>query len=160
MNIKYENEHCERLDMKVPTPSGEREVPALRYKKAKGLCVTMCQFGEFEVTHERSGRRLIGGYERAASATAIMLRFYIAMKEAGIDPELDMDDIQAAVRSSKEKHEVLSDNSIIEYIALHNQCFTFGGEFPWESFDESPFGDIEFLIESIEESKGQSNEPN
>jgi len=150
MGVKYENELCERLDIKVPTPSGEREVPALRYKKAKGLCVTMCQFGEFEVTHEQSGRRLFGGYERAASAVALMLRIYIAMKDEGIDPEWHMDKVQKAVRVSKQKHEVLSDLTIIESIALHNQVHPFGGEFPWESFDESPFGEIEYLIKEID----------
>lgn len=131
---------------KVITSVGEINVPAFFNDKVNDLCVTMTNFGTFDVTHRKTGRKLVGGYERASSAIASMIEFHIAFKEADIDLSLNMHDIfKLAVDKKDTKHKCLGDVSIVEAVNLHNSTFAVSGEFPWESFDESPFGRIEEL---------------
>lgn len=134
----------------VITTDGHKDVPVFFHDGITGLCVTMCQFGRFEITHQKTGRFILSGYERASSAVAAMLKLHIAMKEAGIELNAEMHAIQKQVKeASNINHEVLSGMSIIESITIHKQLFNISGEFPWESFDESPFGEIERLKKLI-----------
>lgn len=132
--------------IEVPTVKGMIKVPCYFHENVKDLCVTMCEFGVFEVTHVETGRKIIGGFERACNAAVMMLRFQIAANEVGIDFSGGMEFIKNQISEAKDfKHESLSGMSIIEAVNLHKQVFPLTGEFPWENDEDSPFVEIEKL---------------
>nr|WP_319552410.1 hypothetical protein [uncultured Vibrio sp.] len=131
--------------IEVLTPTGLAHAPSLEIEGCTGLAVTSCEFGKFEVTHIKSGRRIIGGYERAVNATCLMIEIYLGMKEAGIDPELEMEELQQAMIKSDVQCKILGNMTVMQHINILKPIMGFSGEFPWEGEDESPFTRLEEL---------------
>lgn len=133
----------------IPTTSGDMIVPAHFEDGCNNLCVTMTHFGQFEITHIKSGRKLYGDFERAATATAEMLKLELAFHEIGIVTSKEMEEIQKLVIENDKKVSRLGDMRVIEYIKMSSGLGKITGEFPWESFEESPFGEIKKLRKEI-----------
>lgn len=131
--------------IEVKTEKGMIPVPCYEVEGCKGLVVTSTVFGRFEVTHSKSGGLIIGGYERAVNAACLMIELYLGLKEAGINPDLDMEEFQKHVISSDVKCKILGNMTIIQHINLIKPIMSFSGEFPWEGDDESPFTRLEEL---------------
>lgn len=131
--------------LNIPTTSGHMDVPVHYEEGCHNLCVTMTHFGNFEITHIESGRKLYGDFERAASATAEMLRLELAFIEIGINEPKGMEEIQELILNNEQKIDRLGDMRVIEYIKVSSGLGKITGEFPWESFEDSPFGKIEEL---------------
>lgn len=127
----------------IPTTSGDMVVPAHFEEGCNNLCVTMTHFGQFEITHIKSGRKLYGDFERAATATSEMLKLELALHEIGIITSKEMEEIQRLVIESDKKVSRLGDMRVIEYIKISSGLGKITSEFPWESFEESPFATIE-----------------
>ncbi|TQQ55753.1 hypothetical protein [Vibrio cholerae] len=138
----------------IPTTKGHIEVPAFFVDEVNGLCVTMVQFGSFEVTHTKSGHKIIGGFERFANAVRHMLSIYLAMQEAGIEPDSDMDSLKKEIIESNHECKHLDGLSIKGYINIMKPIMGFSGEFPWEGGDEGPHAEIEKLMIKINEVNG------
>lgn len=131
--------------IEVITPKGLVHVPSFEIEGCRGLAVTSCVFGHFEVTHVKSGRRIIGGYERAVNATCLMLEIYLGLKEAGIDPDLDMEELQQAMIKSEVQCKILGNMTVMQHINILKPIMGYSGEFPWEGDDESPFTRLDEL---------------
>jgi hypothetical protein len=132
--------------IKVPTDDGMIDVPCYRIEGCDGLVVIMHPFGEFGVAHEPSGLNLSVRYQRAANAFVDMLQLRIAIKEAGIDPTLSKNEFKKALRESEHKHESLCGMTILQSLSfIRGMDKITDIEFPWESFEDSPFGKIEDL---------------
>ncbi|WP_350006539.1 hypothetical protein ABFV67_07735 [Vibrio metschnikovii] len=140
--------------LNIPTTKGHIEVPAFFVDEVNGLCVTMVQFGSFEVTHTKSGHKIIGGLERFANAVRHMLSIYLAMQEAGIEPDSDMDSLKKEIIESNHECKHLDGLSIKGYINIIKPIMGFCGEFPWEGGDEGPHAEIEKLMRKINEVNG------
>lgn len=137
--------------IKVPTGLGYIDVPAHTEEKCHNLCVTMVNFGSFEITHITSGRRLYGGFERASSAVVEMLKLELSFRDIGINSPMSMSEIQSAILDSDLKVSRLGGMRVIEYIKLCCGLEKITNEFPWESFEESPFGIAEELRKQFAE---------
>ncbi|EKO3685630.1 hypothetical protein P0F39_002684 [Vibrio metschnikovii] len=142
--------------LNIPTEKGRADVPAFFVNGVNGLCVTMVQFGSFEVTHTKSGHKVIGGFERFANAVYHMLSIYLAMQEAGIEPDSDMDLLKKQIIESEHKCKHLDRLSIKGYINIIKPIMGFSGEFPWEGDDESPHAKVEDLMKKIEGLKNEN----
>lgn len=130
---------------KVITPNGLIQVPSVEVEGCIGLAVTSCVFGLFEVTHIKSGRRIIGGYERAVNAMCTMIEIYLGMKESEIDPTLGMEELKQAMIKSEVKCKILGDMTVMEHINIIKPIMGFSGEFPWEGDEDSPFTRLDEL---------------
>lgn len=135
--------------LKIPTTQGEHDVAVHYEDNCNNLCVTMTHFGVFEITHKHSGRKLYGGFERASSATSEMLKLELCLTECGIDQPLSMQMIQDSINSNRTKFSRLGDMTIIEYIRLCTNLGKIANEFPWETYEESPFGSIDKFREEL-----------
>lgn len=129
----------------VITPNGLIQVPSMEVEGCPGLAVTSCVFGLFEVTHVKSGRRIIGGYERAVNAMCTMIEIYLGMKESEIDPTLGMEELQQSMIKSEVKCKILGNMTVMEHINIIKPIMGFSGEFPWEGDEDSPFTRLDEL---------------
>jgi hypothetical protein len=129
----------------VITPNGPILVPSVEVEGCSGLAVTSCVFGLFEVTHVKSGRRIIGGYERAVNAMCTMIEIYLGMKESEIDPTLGMEELQQAMIKSEVKCKILGNMTVMEHINIIKPIMGFSGEFPLEGDEDSPFTRLDEL---------------
>lgn len=132
---------------KVLTDRGLIDAPGVRHEKCNHLCVTMTNFGRFEITHIKSGKLISSKYERMSSAYRDMIALEIALIQMGIPSDLDTDEFMSEVKKSTIVPDVLG-VSFIEWIRLNKIIDT---EFPWESYDDSPYGKAEELIEKLNE---------
>ncbi|PJC87797.1 hypothetical protein CSW98_01330 [Vibrio sp. HA2012] len=139
------------ITIKVITPSGWTDVPAYTLHGCDGLAVTMCEFGRFEVTHVKSGRQLIGNFERAVNAVIHMAELSLGAKEVGIDFNLEMEPLRLSMIKSRVKCKRLMDMTIMQYLSVVKPIMGFSGEFPWESSDDSPFAKLEELKALLQE---------
>ncbi|EIF2256606.1 TPA: hypothetical protein ACMDP8_000084 [Vibrio cholerae] len=137
--------------LKVKTEKGHVPVPAIFIEGVDGLAITMSGFGLFEVTHTKSGYMIIGRYERFANALVEMLSLYLAMKEAGINFDVEVDEFKCQVKKAQNQSQYLNDLTIISYLQVMKPIIGLSGEFPWESCDEGPHADIEKLMKKINE---------
>ncbi|EOH0514094.1 hypothetical protein ACNPDE_002095 [Vibrio fluvialis] len=130
----------------VITQNGPIHVPSVEVEGCPGLAVTSCVFGLFEVTHIKSGQRIIGGYERAVNAMCTMIEIYLGMKESGIDPTLGMEELQQAMIKSEVKCKILGNMTVMEHVNILNPIMVgYSGEFPWEGDEDSPFTRLDEL---------------
>ncbi|WP_158144912.1 hypothetical protein [Vibrio metschnikovii] len=141
--------------LNIPTKKGRADVPAFFIDGVNGLCVTMVQFGSFEVTHAKSGYKIIGGYERFANALVEMLSIYLAMREAGVNFDAEPEGFKLQIKDSLHQSQHLNGLTIIEYLRIMKPIMGFSGEFPWEGDDESPHAKVEELMKAI---KGMKDE--
>lgn len=119
---------------RIQTEAGPMMVPALKHKHSKHLCVTMHSFGQFEITHIASGHKVCGSYERAGNAMADMLALSIALISIGVSDDATYEDLKQAIAES----DIVIDElgmTISQYITLNRLV----NEFPWETYEESPF---------------------
>lgn len=131
----------------IQTEAGSMTVPALKHKHCKHLCVTMPSFGLFEITHIASGRKVCGNYERAGNAMADMLALSIAFIRIGVSDDATYEDLKQAIKQS----DIVIDElgmTIPQYITLNRLV----NEFPWETYEESPFklvDDRQLVLEKL-----------
>ncbi|EKF9829452.1 hypothetical protein O1D23_000910 [Vibrio cholerae] len=144
------------ITLTIPTTKGMTNVPAFFVDGVDGLAVTMTNFGSFEVTHTRSGHKIIGGFERYANAVFHMISMYLAMKEAGIEPNSEMELIKKQIIESEHESKYLDGLSVKGYINVMKPIMGFCGEFPWEGDDECPHAKVEKLMEEIKGLKDDS----
>lgn len=133
----------------IPTTTGDQIVPCLRGENCHNLCVTMTNFGSFEITHIHSGRKLFGGFERAINAMREVVIIELCLQEIGIDRSLPMEPFQKAISLSSNKFDRLSDTTIVQYIKSKSTIMSFAGEFPWEIDEDCPFNKVEKLKEEF-----------
>lgn len=133
----------------VPTTEGVISVPATNTTdEIPNLAVTMTRFGLFEVTHVPSGFRLVGDFERAVNALVAMAELQLALNELEIDTSQNSDNFRAEIMKKDKDCESLG-MSIRQWIGLHTTVGNFCGEFPWESYDESPHAELEKLMTKL-----------
>ncbi|CAH8235371.1 hypothetical protein [Vibrio aestuarianus] len=137
--------------LNIPTTKGHIDVPAFFIDGVYGLAVTMTSFGEFEVTHTKSGHKIIGGYERFANALVEMLSIYLAMREAGINFDAEPEDFKLQIKDSLHQSQYLNGLTIIEYLRIMKPIMGYSGEFPWEGGDEGPHAEMEKLMRKLSE---------
>ncbi|MBF4385913.1 hypothetical protein, partial [Vibrio anguillarum] len=130
----------------IPTKEGRKDVPAFFIDGVEGLAITMVRFGSFDVTHVKSGHFIINGFERFANAAVHMLSIYLAMKESGINPDCEIDEIRKQIIESDRECRNLDGLSIKGYISIVKPIMGFSGEFPWEGDDEGPHCEIDRLM--------------
>jgi hypothetical protein len=135
--------------LNIPTTTGDIDVPVHSEEGCNNLCLTMTEFGSFEITHKHSGRKLYGEFERASSATVELLKIEKCLISIGVDEGLNMCEFQDSIMRSSEEFEELSGMKILEYINFCSMVGDFCNEFPWEPFEESPFFNIERLRKEI-----------
>ena len=135
--------------LKIPTTKGEIEVPVHYEDGCKNLCVTMTNFGSFEITHIHSGRKLYGNFERASSAVCEMLKIELSLRDIGIDEKLPMNLLTQRIINSDKIINRLSDMSVMSYIKFCSGLSNIVDEFPWETYEESPFGRAEELKKEL-----------
>lgn len=135
--------------IEVPTEKGRILVPATNHvEETPYLAVTMCVFGQFEVTHVPSGFRLIGGYERAVNAFVSMAQLQLALNELGIDASGSNEAFKAQIAEKDKSCESLG-MSLREWIALNTTIGNFCSEFPWETDEEGPHAELEKLMKQL-----------
>lgn len=140
--------------LNIPTTKGREDVPAFFVDGVSALAITMTNFGVFEVTHVKSGFKIIGGFERFANAAVEMLSLYLAMHEAGIDFEAEHEEFKRQVKESSLKSEHIGGLTLVEYLQIMRPIMGFSGEFPWEGEEESPHTKASQLIAKINELHG------
>lgn len=140
---KYLMQAVERT---IATDQGSRVVQAHVCPWIDGLAVTHHPFGSFSVTHERTGRKVAGPYERYGSALLRLLElgtlFNWDLDAAALTAERDA---CAAVPVRFGGATVTSTDgtrpmTVKEYLAgIRTESAVFrAAEFPWESPDKSP----------------------
>ncbi|NAX19028.1 MULTISPECIES: hypothetical protein [unclassified Vibrio] len=139
----------------IPTKEGRKDVPAFFIDGVEGLAITMVRFGSFDVTHVKSGHFIINGFERFANAVVHMLSIYLAMKESGINPDCEIDEIRKQIIESDHECKHLNHLSIKAYINIVKPIMGFSGEFPWEGDDEGPHCEVEKLMKLLKGSNGE-----
>lgn len=137
--------------LEIPTEKGTISVPAHFVDGVNGLAITMTNFGMFEVTHVKSGFRIIGGFERFANALVHMLSTYLALSEAGINIDSEADEFKKQVMESNHVSEFLDGLTFKGYMSLVRPILGFSGEFPWEGDDEGPHAVVYKLMKKIRE---------
>lgn len=126
----------------VPTDMGELLVPATNHiEQIPHLAVTMCVFGQFEVTHVSSGLRLVGGFERAVNALVFMSQLQLAINELGIDASGNADSFKSEI-TTKDKHCECLGMKLMEWMHLNTMLGKFCSEFPWETDEEGPVAEL------------------
>ena len=137
--------------LNIPTTKGQIDVQVYNCESCRNLCVTMTSFGVFEITHTESGRKLYGGFERAANAIVEMMKVEVALISEGIDQPLSMNEFKERIVGSKVKFEELCSMTIMQYINHCRQHEDITNEFPWESYEDSPFAIIEKLKAKLDD---------
>lgn len=136
-------------NIEVPTEKGLVFVPASNHcDYTPYLAVTMCVFGQFEVTHVPSGRRLIGGFERAVNAFVSMLELQLAINELGIDASGDNDAFRSEINAKDKQCETLG-MTIKQWIGINTTIGNICSEFPWETDEEGPHSTLEKLMNQL-----------
>ena len=130
----------------VVTDKGQLDVPAIVLDECPGLAVTMSNFGLFEVTHGKSGRKLSAKYERAINAVVSMMQIQVALNEINVSADLDEGEFKEAAKSqSGFQHKELGGMSIIESVRFSTGLGDIASEFPWEGPDDGPYGERDRL---------------
>ncbi|MDW1981940.1 hypothetical protein [Vibrio sp. Vb0304] len=140
--------------LEIPTETGPLSVPVYFVDGVNGLAVTMTNFGAFEVTHVKSGFRIIGGFERFATALVHMLSIYLALKEAEINIDTEAGEFKAQVMESNHESEFLDGLTFKGYMNIVRPILGFSGEFPWEGDDEGPHAEAYKLMEKLRNQNG------
>lgn len=136
--------------IEIPTKAGVISAPATnKIDEIPYLAVTMSNFGRFEVTHVPSGCRIVGGFERAVNAFVAMAEVQLALDELGIDLSQNNYDKLRADIIAKDKECKIIGMTFREWITLSVTIGAFGGEFPWESEDDSPYCRFEELMNKL-----------
>lgn len=125
----------------VPSSNEVDEVPF--------LAVTMCVFGQFEVTHVPSGRKLVGGFERAVNAFVSMFELQLAINELKVDLNGDYKYVQQQVKDKDNECEALGGLTLKQWISVNTTIGNICSEFPWETENEGPHADLERLAKKL-----------
>ena len=137
-------------NIEVPTENGLVCVPASNHcDETPYFAITMCTFGSFEVTHVPSGRRIIGGFERAVSAFVCMLELQLAINELSIDASGDYDAVRAEIKGKDRHCDAFNGLTIREWIGLNSTIGNICSEFPWETEQEGPHSELKKLMEKL-----------
>src|ERR1044071_8429468 len=87
-------EEWQEIDVTLARKDGPKVVRGIAHQRAPGLAVTQHHFGHFEVTHVPSGKRVVGPWERMASAKVVLAELAVCFdwsrEELGIQEQLDM----------------------------------------------------------------------
>ncbi|HHY0482700.1 hypothetical protein [Vibrio parahaemolyticus] len=133
----------------VPTEKGLVHVPASNHcDHTPYLAVTMCTFGQFEVTHVPSGYRLIGNFERAVNAFVSMFQFQLAINELGIDASGGNIAFLSEINEKDKQCEALG-MTIKQWIGINTTIGNICSEFPWETDEEGPHAELEKLMTKL-----------
>lgn len=135
--------------IKIPTTSGEMDVPVFYEEGCNNLCVTMTHFGMFEITHINTGKKIYGDFERAVTAVCEMIRIELSLIEIGIIGNEGEDEIKDLINSSRLKITRLGDRNVLDYLKLCSCLSKITNEFPWENKEDSPFTLLDSLRKEI-----------
>ncbi len=137
-------------NIEVPTEKGLVFVPASNHcNDTPYLAVTMCVFGQFEVSHVPSGRRLVGGFERAVNAFVSMFELQLAINELCIDASGDNDAFRTEINDKDKQCEALGGMTIRQWIGINTTLGNICSEFPWETDQEGPHAELEKLMAKL-----------
>lgn len=137
--------------VKIATPKGEIEVPALVNALCPGLAVTMPDIGVFNVTHAATGKKLSRmSYERMWTAAYELVEWWMIGNAAGMSWT---DDDPAKLYETLKAHEnedvpfdgatstsggVTRKQTIKDWLVVTRTSLPFD-EFPWEEQHPSDF---------------------
>lgn len=159
--IPYEEVVLAPAMVRVVTESGPHDAPALTVAGARGLAVTMANFGAFTVTHVPSGMKLCGQYERAARALLVLAQFAVIGRAYGIDWSLEAEAVRTAVERCGRRpvpfpgatHKDAAGTrtlTVAEWYRLIRGVVA-GDEFPWEGPAEHPGEQAAKLLRTLPE---------
>lgn len=143
----------------IQTKDGPREVPALTHELVPGLAVTMANFGLFGVTHVATGKRPMQvEFERFASACLIAAKLAYVAKAAGVRWDVEVPDLTAmlACKAPMVGRATITDKDGARQMGCgywlrtsYQVGWLAGDEFPWESWEESPGGECDKVLEHL-----------
>lgn len=118
-------------------------VTAVSDRRIAGLCVTSCNvFGEFDITHTKTGMSLCRGFERMWEAFLYMVELHQKSIEHDFKWNLDKDDLTAQrgfVASNIASESVM--------VSTHNAM----NQFPWE--DRHPCDKAQDIMDGLKDAK-------